>query len=60
MQEPNILVQSMIRERICMRTLPIELLLGHFDLPCRTITVVLQLRRGLGFRYALLALGGGW
>ena len=43
-----------------MRTLPIELLLGHFDLPCRTITVVLQLRRGLGFRNALLALGGGW
>lgn len=58
MQQPDILVQSMIRERIRMCTLPVKLLLGHFDLPRRTIIVVLQLRCGLGFRDALLALGG--
>lgn len=51
----------MIRKWIRMRTLPIEFLLGHLNLPIVVFFLFLaQLRRGRIFRDALLALRGGW
>lgn len=58
----NVLIQSMIRERIRMRTLPVIFLFGHLNFRSSIVAIVIlsQLRRGRIFRDALLALRGGW